>query len=554
MIKSKIKKGINYILGSENNFSLEHRLLLSAIIIGAFIGFFGCIANIFLTNSLISSVIPFSLAILAVILYYFARFKNKYEKIALITAITGIIGISIVWIFNGGINGPNIMFSLVFLMLGLIVVSNKTKNFIIVFFILTNIFILLIQFYKPEIIVPYPTEFDRWIDILTSLIFSSIFIFFIIRFFHNNYTIERQRAEESEYLYIETQKIGKMGGWSYDVESEQMTFTDTIFEIYGKRFSSAEEGIKFYHPDDKEKVWNAFSDAISKQKPYDLDVRFINAQGDNLFVRTIGKPIIKNGKVVKVYGNLVNITEQKIAELELIKTEKRAAELAIVNKELEQFSYLASHDLQEPLRTVTNYMKVFEEDYYGLLDDTARKYLLSVKTATERMRILIKSLLDFSQLGRNRSCVYVDCKKIINKVISNLDNIINASDAIIDIDEMPKLNLYEIEMHELFQNLITNAIKFQKKGNQPKIKIRAEEINNTWKFSISDNGIGIAPIYFERIFDVFQRLHTNEEYEGTGIGLANCKKIVEFHQGEIWVESTLGQGTSFYFTIQNLTL
>jgi hypothetical protein len=212
MIKSKIKKGINYILGSENNFSLEHRLLLSAIIIGAFIGFFGCIANIFLTNSLISSVIPFSLAILAVILYYFARFKNKYEKIALITAITGIIGISIVWIFNGGINGPNIMFSLVFLMLGLIVVSNKTKNFIIVFFILTNIFILLIQFYKPEIIVPYPTEFDRWIDILTSLIFSSIFIFFIIRFFHNNYTIERQRAEESEYLYIETQKIGKMGG------------------------------------------------------------------------------------------------------------------------------------------------------------------------------------------------------------------------------------------------------------------------------------------------------------------------------------------------------
>ncbi len=233
---------------------------------------------------------------------------------------------------------------------------------------------------------------------------------------------------------------------------------------------------------------------------------------------------------------------------------KRAAELMIANKELEQFSYLASHDLQEPLRTVTNYMKVIEEDYSGCLDETARKYLCSVRNATERMRILIKSLLNYSRLGRNSSPVYVDCKKLIEEVISDLDNMIKASDAIIEVDEMPKLNLYEIEMHVLFQNLITNAIKFQKKGNQPKIQIRAEAINNSWKFSISDNGIGIAPVYFERIFDVFQRLHSNEEYEGTGIGLANCKKIVQLHQGEIWVESTPNQKTTFYFTLKNLIL
>ena len=130
-----------------------------------------------------------------------------------------------------------------------------------------------------------------------------------------------QALKESEYLHKETQKISKMGGWSYDVESDQMTFTDAIYEIYGTKLLTAEEGIKFYHPDDKEKVWNSFTEALLKQKPYDLEVKFINAQGDNLFVRTIGKPIIKNGKVVKVNGNLVDITEQKTAELTLKESE-----------------------------------------------------------------------------------------------------------------------------------------------------------------------------------------------------------------------------------------
>ena len=229
--------------------------------------------------------------------------------------------------------------------------------------------------------------------------------------------------------------------------------------------------------------------------------------------------------------------------------EKRAQELGIANKELEQFSFLASHDLQEPLRTVINYMEVFEEDYYEILDETARKYLGSVRNATERMRILIKSLLDFSRLGRNRSFEYIDCRKLINEAIADLNSMIKASNAIIEISEMPTLSLYQIEVRELFQNLIMNAIKFQKQGQQPIIQIQCEEIDNVWKFSIIDNGIGIDPIYFERIFDIFQRLHTNDEYEGTGIGLANCKKIVQLHQGEIWLESTIGKGTSFYFTI-----
>ena len=233
---------------------------------------------------------------------------------------------------------------------------------------------------------------------------------------------------------------------------------------------------------------------------------------------------------------------------------KRAIELAVANKELEQFAYIASHDLQEPLRTVANYMKVFEEEYEGLLDGNAHKYLHSVNNATNRMSMLIKSLLDFSRLGRNSTLAKVDCKKIINEVMADLETMIKASGAVIEVTEMPELNVYETEMRQVFQNLIINAIKFQEKDTRPEIKISAEKINEEWKFSVSDNGIGIAPEYFERVFNIFQRLHSKEEYKGSGIGLANCKKIIQLHKGDIWVQSKPGQGSTFFFTISNLTV
>ncbi|MBA3705624.1 MAG: GHKL domain-containing protein, partial [Bacteroidetes bacterium] len=250
--------------------------------------------------------------------------------------------------------------------------------------------------------------------------------------------------------------------------------------------------------------------------------------------------------------------ELVIANKELVfqneEKEKRATELVIANKGLEQFSYIASHDLQEPLRTVSNYMNVFEEDYIEVLDDTARKYLKSVGSAIKRMNLLIKSLLDFSRLGHSTNLAFVDCRNLIDVVISDLEIMIKTSNAVIEVFEMPHLNVYEIEIRQVFQNLITNAIKFRKENIQPKIKIYSEKINDGWKFSVCDNGIGINSIYFERIFDIFQRLHTSEKYEGNGIGLSNCKKIIESHQGKIWVESNAQQGSTFNFTISNLTI
>lgn len=251
-----------------------------------------------------------------------------------------------------------------------------------------------------------------------------------------------------------------------------------------------------------------------------------------------------------VLASIIDITERKMQEI----TMKKQVELEIKNKELEQFAYVASHDLQEPLRTVSNYMQIFEEDYLEQLDDNAMKYIRSVKNATKRMSLLVKALLDFARLGRDKRLVYVDCNKLISNVLSDLQTMIKTSNAVIIVDNLPCLNLYEIEIGQLFQNLITNAIKFQKKNNTPEVHISSTQIDEKWQFSVNDNGIGISPTHFGRIFEIFQRLHAGSEYEGNGIGLANCKKIIELHQGEIWVESTLGKGTSFNFTIPHLTL
>ena len=166
--------------------------------------------------------------------------------------------------------------------------------------------------------------------------------------------------------------------------------------------------------------------------------------------------------------------------------------------------------------------------------------------------MLIKSLLDFSRLSLDKKLVNVDCNILVKDMIADLETMIKTSNAVIEVGEMPVLNVYETELRQVFQNLITNAIKFRKKGTDPQIQIRAEQLNEGWRFAVTDFGIGISPVHFERIFDIFRRLHTEDEYEGNGIGLANCKKIVHLHHGEIWIESTLGQGSTFYFTIPNL--
>ncbi|MEO5564296.1 MAG: ATP-binding protein [Chitinophagaceae bacterium] len=229
--------------------------------------------------------------------------------------------------------------------------------------------------------------------------------------------------------------------------------------------------------------------------------------------------------------------------------EMKNRELERKNKELEQFAYVASHDLQEPLRTVSNFAELFQKQYHGNLDEKADKYITYMLQSSARMKVLITDLLEYSRIGRNKELERVDCNIILMEVLADLDAAIKEAFADIRSDHLPVVTGYSMEIKQLFQNLIFNAIKFRKKGTNPVIRISAEKVGEHSQFSFSDNGIGIAKEHHDRIFIIFQRLHTRDEYNGSGIGLSHCKKIVELHKGRIWLKSEPGEGTTFYFTI-----
>lgn len=250
---------------------------------------------------------------------------------------------------------------------------------------------------------------------------------------------------------------------------------------------------------------------------------------------------------------MIDITERKKGEDSLEeKIKQRTAELERKNRELEQFAYVASHDLQEPLRTTTSFVRLLNEKYKGRLDEEADQVLQYMVEGSERMKVLIRDLLDYSRIGRKIELTDIDCNTILKEVLADLDIAIKESNATIHIGPLPQLKGYSTELKLLFQNLLSNALKFRRKNIDPEIHISATSNNDHWQFAIRDNGIGLEDKFRERIFVIFQRLHVQSEYAGSGIGLAHCKKIVELHNGTIWVESTPGQGSTFYFTIQKM--
>jgi signal transduction histidine kinase len=228
---------------------------------------------------------------------------------------------------------------------------------------------------------------------------------------------------------------------------------------------------------------------------------------------------------------------------------RKAEELARSNSDLEQFAYVASHDLQEPLCMVAAYTQLLGERYRGKLDADADKFIGYATEGATRMQVLIQDLLAFSRVGRNGgSSESIDCNAVMKDVLQTLAGVIEESGAVVAQGELPAVWADRTQMSQVFQNLIGNALKFRG-SDPPVISIQAEKTGQHWLFSVSDNGIGIAPEHADNIFVVFQRLHARTEYPGNGIGLAICKKIVERAGGRIWVESQVGSGSTFKFTM-----
>jgi PAS domain S-box-containing protein len=252
------------------------------------------------------------------------------------------------------------------------------------------------------------------------------------------------------------------------------------------------------------------------------------------------------GTLIGLVGVSHDITERKRQEEE---AKKNAAELARSNAELEQFAYVASHDLQEPLRAVASCVQLLKKRYEGQLDARADEFIAHAVDGTKRMQALITDLLAYSRVGTHtHPFESVELGEVVDEALTNLTIAVQESGAVVKHEGLPQVIADGSQLVQVFQNLVGNAIKFRGE-RPPEIRIAAQRGEGEWVLSVADNGIGIEPQYFERIFRVFQRLHTRARYPGTGIGLAICKKIVERHGGRIWIESQPERGSTFFFSL-----
>lgn len=303
------------------------------------------------------------------------------------------------------------------------------------------------------------------------------------------------------------------------------------------------------HPDDVSKDIEMFSKLNNGEvENFELDKRIFRKGGDLRWVSVAASRITnKEGETDYFIAQLNDITEKKLTERKLLEQQQQLIEK---NKELNQYAHITSHDLQEPVRTIHSFSSLLQEQYEELIDDTGKKYLRFIHEASQRLSNQIKGLLDYNRLGKLESKMEnIDLNKILNYVTADLATLISENKASVNIEKLPSINVYPTEIKLLFQNLISNAIKFQSNETPPIISIEVKEETNEWQFTVEDNGIGIEEKFHDKIFQIFQRLHNRNQYSGSGIGLAHCKKIVELHKGNIWIESEPSKGSKFFFTI-----
>jgi len=430
MRNKRVKVFFSYIFGDEENFSLEHRLVLSASIIGILISLIGAFINFLLSTSIIAVLIPIFLSLLVLILYYFIRFKKVFEPVSFPVIFVSILGISTIWIFNGGINGSNVMPAFVILILGLLIVRDREKKYVIILFLAANILIYLIQFYRPDLITNFPSETDRWIDHLITLVYSAILIYYIIRFVHKNYNIERLKAEESEKKLIQ------------------------------------------------------------------------------------------------------------------------------INIDKDRFISILAHDLRSPFNSLLGFSEELKENLNKLDMAQIRSYVNRIHDSAHNSYNLLEDLLMWEK-SLQGTIPFNPQKVNLGEICLSVVESIRPIAATKNIS----LNWFEIEisvyadvlmLKTVLRNLIINAVKFT--NTLGAVNVSAKWDKSVVTISVSDNGVGISSENLSKLFDISQVLTTagTSKEKGTGLGLLICKEFVEKQGGRIWVESEIGKGSDFRFTLPSI--
>jgi PAS domain S-box-containing protein len=403
---------------------------------------------------------------------------------------------------------------------------------------------------------------------------------------------------KQQILLSEMERRTKVGGWEYDVTDQRVSWTDGVFDIFGvpkSEFdpSGKNKDLKFYHPDDREMLDSAFRHALEKGNPYDLELRLTSADGTAKWVRTAGQAEFSDGKVVRVYGNIMDITVQKKSgddlrklkhDLEIIvakrtkeleekvqklhKSEKAMLymvedlnkmtgeiknehqKLEATNKELEAFSYSVSHDLRAPLRAMDGFARILQEDYAAVIDAEGRRLLEVITHNTKKMGMLIDDLLSFSRISRQEiKFSGIDMRTMANSVFQELAVDTDKEKIIFHLQEIPSAYGDPSMVRQVWVNLIGNAIKFTSRKPDRIIEVGSKTEGPENIYYVKDNGAGFDMAYSNKLFGVFQRLHTEKDFEGTGVGLAIVQRIILRLKGSVWAEGKINEGAAFYFSL-----
>lgn len=356
--------------------------------------------------------------------------------------------------------------------------------------------------------------------------------------------------KEKEKLLLDTNRNAKIGAWEIILDTNELYWSDITRSIHEVPFDfqpKLEDGISFYKEGySRDTISACVEKALESGEDWNVELQIVTFKGREIWVRAIGNVVFKHGKALRIYGSFQDIDEEK----KIVEKLRQFSVLEAKNKEIEQFAYIVSHDLREPLTSMKGYVQLLQEEFTNDLHPDAQELINAVNETANRMDVLIHDLLGYSSEGKEKTKQLINVRTLVDQALSDLSVKIEETKAIFEIGKLPTLHAYPTELKSVFQNLISNAVKFCKPSTKPLIKINAHKIENGWQFFIVDNGIGIPKGEELKVFKIFQRLH-REEYLGTGIGLASCKKIIEHHNGRIWVESELGKGSCFYFTVLN---
>lgn len=389
---------------------------------------------------------------------------------------------------------------------------------------------------------------------------------------------ERKKVEQDLQLTNDqlniAQEIARLGHWEWDVPNNRVTWSKGLHKIYETDESielSYEKYLEHLHPEDRDFVHNTIQQAYLTKTFPDFTHRIRTSGEKEKIIYSKGEVVTNDaGEVLKMIGTAQDITEQQKTQQQMM---ERTLELENMNAELQKFAYVASHDLQEPLRKIVTFSSLLEKEMQSNLSDRSKMYMDKIVQSSQRMQMLIDDILQFSSLTAKKSDYKrTDLNIVVKQVLSDMEIKLQETGAVIKVGKLPVMDAIASQMMQLFQNLLTNALKFRQENSAPEITIShsivdADELTNyhwfdnqpassagysySWgreqfaKITVSDNGIGFDESHAEKIFEIFQRLHTSHLYEGTGIGLAICKKIVDNHHGIISAEGKINQGATF---------